>query len=223
MAMVGALVALNKGDQTKFVQCRAEEAAWRSKLLELDAQAASEARKMVRKFAAGGTVELRASQTDGIVSGWASTPHRDSYGHEIVNGAFEQSIRERGLTGPRAIKLLLDHDWTKPAGLITKLEYRSGGLWMEAELDLSIEYVRDRYSIMKKLDGFNFSVGFLLEDYKTKQDRDKVDFLEITRGDLFEVSLVAFPGNEHATASVKGKASLQTLLTQLQNLNRSIK
>ena len=44
----------------------------------------------------------------------------------------------------------------------------------------------------------NFSVGFMLEDYSIKTDSAKREYLEITKGDLFEISVVMLPANEGA-------------------------
>ncbi len=148
----------------------------------------------------GRAIEARAAASgDGIVAGIASSDDLDLYRHVVMPGAFQDAINKRGLTGPTGIKLLLDHDHTKPAGLIRSLRYSGGKLLIEAQLNLDIEYVRDRYSAMRMLGGFNFSVGFMLQDYEIKQDKNKQEYLQINRGDLFEVSLVAFPGNEAAT------------------------
>ncbi|MEQ1955385.1 HK97 family phage prohead protease [Mesorhizobium sp. CN2-181] len=167
---------------------------------------------------------VQADSSDGVVSGLASTDDMDLYRHVVTAGAFSQSIRKRGLTGPPAIKLLLDHDWTKIAGVIRRLEYRGGRLEIDAKLNLDIDYVRDRYSAMKMLGGFNFSVGFLLQEYEIKTDANKVEYLQINRGDLFEVSLVAFPGNEAATLtsikqqSLEGQSPLDPAIAAIQRI-----
>lgn len=136
---------------------------------------------------------------DGYVAGWASTPDLDSYNHKVVAGAFSEAIRKRGLTGPKGIKLLIGHNWSQVAGVIKVLEYRGQRLWIEAQLALDIGYVSDAYKAAKMVGGLNFSVGFILQDYEWKETAEKVEFLQINRGDLFEVSVVPFPGNEEAT------------------------
>lgn len=139
---------------------------------------------------------------EGYIAGWASTSSRDLYNHEVVSGAFQEAIDQRGLTGPRGIKLLLDHNWEKPAGVIKVLEYRRGKLWMEAQMNLEVGYVRERWQMLKMMGGANFSVGFMLLDYQVitqMVDGDEEWHLQIDRGDLFEVSIVLFPGNEEAT------------------------
>ena len=141
-----------------------------------------------------------AETPDGYIAGWASTTSRDLYNHEIVAGAFQKSIDDRGLNGPKAVKFLLDHDHTKPAGVIKVLEYRRGNLWLEAQMNLEVGYIKDRWHMLKMMGGANFSVGFMLQDYEIvirNEDKEDEDyFLRIDRGDLFEVSSVMLPGNE---------------------------
>lgn len=167
------------------------------------------------------TATKAAATGDGIVAGIASSDSMDLCRHVVMAGAFSESIRKRGLTGPGAIKLLLDHDWQKPAGLIRKLEYQGGKLMIEAQLNLDIEYVRDRYSAMKMLGGFNFSVGFVRDptECEYKLDGNKQEYLEIRKGDLFEVSLVAFPANEDATlTNIKAASSLDPALASINRI-----
>lgn len=132
---------------------------------------------------------------DGYIAGWASTPDLDYYGDVIVSGAFDESISERGLRGPEGVKLLIQHDANKPAGVIEVLENRDGKLWMEAQLDTEISYVRDYHRAAKINGGMNFSVGFYIEEAEYDDDGD---FFKISKGDLIEVSLVTFPGNRRA-------------------------
>lgn len=139
---------------------------------------------------------------DGYVAGWASTPDLDLYHHVIKVGAFDDAIRTRGLSGPKSVKLLIGHDWNKVAGVIRVLETRQQKLWIEAQLNLNISYSRDAYEASKMAGGLNFSVGFMLQDYGFKEDDNKNEFLQIDRGDLFEVSIVPFPGNEECTMDV---------------------
>lgn len=142
-----------------------------------------------------GTTEL----PDGYIAGWASTADIDSYGHKVMKGAFSEAISKRGLSGPKSIKLLIGHNWGQVGGAIKVLEYRGDKLWIEAQLALDIGYVSDAYKAAKILGGTNFSVGFMLQDYEWKETANGNEFLQINRGDLFEVSVVPFPGNEEAT------------------------
>lgn len=151
------------------------------------------------------------------IQGWASTPHLDSYHHVMQPGSLAESIRRRGITGPRGVKLLAYHDSTKPAGSITKLEYREGGLWIEAELETGISYANDIALASKAAGGLSFSIGFFLMDADIEEGPDGREYLLITKGDLFEVSVVVFPANEFCAFDTKGNEAdpLDKLLATL--------
>lgn len=160
------------------------------------------------KFKPASDIELKAlgEIPDGYIAGWASTPDLDSYSHVVAKGAFDAAISKRGLSGPKGIKLLISHNWQQVGGVIKVLETRGEGLWIEAQLNLNLSYAKDAYEIAKMNGGLNFSVGFQLQDYEFKETDGKVEYLHIKRGDLFEVSVVTFPGNEEATMEyVKGR------------------
>lgn len=154
---------------------------------------------MAFKVATPEEIKALGDKPDGFIAGWASTPDLDWYHHIVAAGAFQASIAERGLTGPRSVKLLIGHDSNKVAGRITKLEYRGDSLWIEAEMLLNVSYVRDAYEVMKATGGWNFSVGFNLKEYKFDETDNGTEFLHILQGDLFEVSAVPFPANEECT------------------------
>jgi HK97 family phage prohead protease len=136
---------------------------------------------------------------EGYIAGWASTPDLDHAGDVVLPGAFDESIKAKGLQGPHGIKLLLDHKMSQPAGAITKLETRDGKLWIEAQLDLRISYVKDRYYATKAQGGMSFSVGFFIEEYTWKKyPGTDWEYLEIEKGELFEVSVVPMPMNDNA-------------------------
>lgn len=156
---------------------------------------------------------------DGFIAGWASTPDLDHYRHVVEPGAFDASISQKGLNGPKGIKLLIQHDANRPAGVIKKLETRNGSLWMEAQMDLEISYVKDFYRAAKTIGGLNFSVGFYLEDYSFKNNGEGVEFLHITKGELEEVSVVTFPGNSAATMTfIKDRQDPTDLNTEFATL-----
>lgn len=164
------------------------------------------------KFMAASDAEIKAlgDIPDGYIAGWASTNSIDSYGHVIETGAFAEAIEKRGLRGPTSIKLLINHLWTQPGGAITKLEYRGDRLWIEAQLELGIGYVKEAYLAAKAIGGTNFSVGFFVKDYDWRGS-DGQEILHITKGDLFEVSMVPFPGNEECTMEFLKGAGAETL------------
>lgn len=161
----------------------------------------TEAIELALDFTPASAAELKALGDDkpaGFVAGWASTADLDSYNHKVMPGAFKAAIERRGLRGPMGIKLLTNHDHKQVAGMIEVLEYRKGRLWIEAQLNLNLQWARDAHEIAVMLGGTNFSVGFMVEDYEIKTDKEsKQEFIQINAGDLFEVSIVPFPGNEN--------------------------
>lgn len=164
------------------------------------------------KFVPANEAEIKSLGLDdlpeGYVAGWASKSNEDAYGHIVDPNAFTGSIKTRGLTGPKSVKLLLNHDTETPAGVIKKLEPRSNGIWIEAQLALNVSYVKDFYEIAKMAGGYNFSVGFRrlqsrVELIDTDGDGDFDERIEyITEGDLLEVSLVPIPANEECGMTV---------------------
>jgi phage prohead protease, HK97 family len=133
---------------------------------------------------------------EGYIAGWASTEAIDSYETIIEAGAFSESLAKRGLTGPQGIKLLLHHDRTKVAGSLTRLEYVGSRLWLEAQLELDIGYVKDTYLAAKASGGLSFSVGFRVFDVDWREIEGRGEVLVVTKGDLIEVSVVTFPAND---------------------------
>lgn len=172
-----------------------------AKLEKLAPPVEGEQRVAQLKFKPATEAEIKAlgdNLPDGYVAGWASTADLDLYRHKVMRGAFQESITKRGLTGPKGIKLLIGHNWNQVAGIIKKLEYRGDRLWIEAQLNLNIGYAKDAYEAAKMVGGLSFSVGFMLEKYAVEGE-DGEEWLRIDKGDLFEVSVVPFPGNEEAT------------------------
>lgn len=154
-------------------------------------------RKTFLSFEAASDAEFKAlgDKPDGYVAGWASTSSTDTSNHVVEPGAFNASIKERGLKGPRSIKLLMGHDRNKIAGSITVLEQKGNRLWIEAQLNLNISYVKDLYEAIKSSGGLSFSVGFYLGEHVRNA---QTGVLTIKSGDLFEISVVPFPANEEA-------------------------
>lgn len=136
---------------------------------------------------------------DGYIAGWASTSAKDRVSDVVIMGAFDEAISTRGLTGPEGIKLLVQHDHDRPAGHIVKLEQRAGGLWIEAQLNLAISWSNDMYHAAKSQGGLNFSIGYRLTENGFRfVDQGDESYWELSKIDLFEVSVVTFPCNDEA-------------------------
>lgn len=150
---------------------------------------------------------------DGYVKGIASTPRTDAFGHKVFKGAFDDSIKRRGLNGPKGVRLLAGHDPEKVAGSIKRLETVGDDLEIEAQLYLDVGYAKDLYTVSKHTGGLNFSVGFKLQEFEFADDEDINDesdpWLLIKKGDLHEVSVVAFPAQPDAEMTFIKRAPLE--------------
>lgn len=156
---------------------------------------------------------------DGYIAGIASTPSTDLYGHKVLAKAFDDSIKKKGLTGPRGVKLLAGHDWYKPAGIIKRLDTVGDNLHIEAQLNLNVSYVKDLHEVAKQNGGLSFSVGFALQefDFVDEEEIETKDdpWVIIKKGDLMEVSVVCFPACEEAEMTFIKQAPPNTL-TELE-------
>lgn len=150
-----------------------------------------------------------------LIAGWASTPKRDHAYDVVLPSAFEESIATYGLEGPKGIKLLAQHDRHKPIGRINELTQRTGGLWMEAEIDESISYAKDLANAVRANGGLSYSIGYRISE----SDVDFIDagldsYFLVRKVDLFEVSVVTFPCNDDCVM-VEPKSAEQKLLDSL--------
>jgi HK97 family phage prohead protease len=152
-------------------------------------------------FAPATQAELKALGTkpDGYIAGWASSTALNHYGYSVAADAFDEAIASRGFTGPKGIRFLLQHDWSRIGGVIEVLERRGNRIWIEVQLLLDIGYVKDFHVAAKAVGGLNFSVGFRVID--THYD-DKTDDLTVTKGDLYEISGVTFGAQDDAEMTV---------------------
>lgn len=148
------------------------------------------------KDAGGATVD------GGSVRGYASTFDRDpdSYGDVVAEGAFAKTIeRWKGLGRP--VPLLYGHKTDDPQyniGAVTLIKEDERGLYIEADFDAdnpTAQYVR---KLVKEGRLFQFSFAFdvLDEGEVTLADGRKAN--ELRELDIYEVSLVQIPANQHA-------------------------
>lgn len=143
------------------------------------------------KFDAGTATDKK----HGYFAGIASTPKMDSYRDVIAAGAFDESIATRGMSGPKAVKMLFQHDTALPIGNWVKMETQGQSLYVEGQLNKSLPtYETYRTLVKDDLIG-SISVGFKIQVRSYDQEND---IRTITKGDLREASIVTFPANEDA-------------------------
>ena len=134
-------------------------------------------------------IEIKSTDNKGLFSGFASVFNViDDHNDYIMPGAFLKTISENP-----EIKLLWQHDHAQPIGLITSIEEKEDGLYIEGELLLDVVKAKEAYALMKKRVVDSLSIGYEVLDYYYE---DGVRFIKELR--LWEVSVVTFPANRSA-------------------------
>ena len=148
---------------------------------------------------AAGAADMPA---DGIVEGYASTFDRepDSYGDVVAKGAFEDSLARWRESG-KPIPLLYGHSTDDPEyniGKVVDAYEDERGLFVRAEFDADnpkAQYVR---KLVQEGRLYQFSFAYQVLDAGTVELEGGGEAYELRKLDLFEVSLVQVPANQHA-------------------------
>lgn len=144
-----------------------------------------------------------AGEVDGgTVKGYASTWDRepDAYGDVIAKGAFADSLKRWEDSG-KPIPLLYGHNTNDPEyniGRVTLAREDERGLYVEAEFDPENEKAQYVRKLVKEGRLYQFSFAFELLDRGEVELDGGVKANELRKLDIFEVSLVQIPANQHA-------------------------
>ena len=142
---------------------------------------------------------------DGTVEGYASTFDRtpDSYGDVVAKGAFERTLGEWGAK-EYPIPLLYGHNTDDPEyniGRVVDAHEDERGLYVRAEFDADnpkAQYVR-KLAAEGRL--YQFSFAYAIRDAADVELEDGTRAYELRDLDIFEVSLVQIPANQHAVVT----------------------
>lgn len=162
--------------------------------------------KSPRKRKDGGDAILSASMSaNGIVEGYASTWDRtpDSYGDVVARGAFADTLRAWAQRD-QPIPLLFGHRTDDPKyniGRVTDAREDSRGLFIRAEFDAENETAQEVRKLAKQGRLYQFSFAYQVLDSGPVTLPDGTRANELRKLDLFEVSLVQIPANQHAVVT----------------------
>jgi len=149
-----------------------------------------------------------------IISGYASVFNTvDNHNDCIEKGAFLSSQSNH-------VKLLWQHDTTKPIGIIRMMDEDSYGLKVEAEINTKTKDGFDASELIKQGAVCGLSIGFNINsaDYNSNGNRVIHDL------NLIEISVVTFPANEMAQINqIKQKYVKQCKDTAVKKLAELIK
>lgn len=133
----------------------------------------------------------------------------DSDNDMIVKGAFEKSIKERGVNSGsnRNIAFLRYHDWQHQIGKFLKLEEDQKGLFAVAQLGTS---TKGEDALRDYEDGIiqEHSIGFqyMPDEVKWIEEGGQKGYYRIEEVKLFEGSAVTFGANEFTEVLNVGKS-----------------
>lgn len=120
--------------------------------------------------------------------GYASVFDVHDHDYDIIRkGAFSKAQAEQ-------VKLLWQHKFDEPIGIIEQLYEDSKGLFVKAQLSNISARGREAFHLMQMGAIDSLSIGFKV----VKSNFNILGAREITEAKLYEVSLVTFPANENA-------------------------
>jgi HK97 family phage prohead protease len=165
---------------------------------------------------------IKALNDDGTFEAYGSVfGNVDSYGDIVDRGAFTKTLADRG----NKVRLLWQHDSSKPIGKFTSMMEDDYGLKCVGALNLNVQQGREAYEHLKHGDIDGMSIGFMT--IKSNNDTKDSSIRHLTELKLYEVSLVTFPANEEATVtSVKSafeNLSKEERLAVLGFINKNLK
>lgn len=144
--------------------------------------------------------EIRAEGDVGIIEGYAAVWNTvDSYNSSFQRGAFTKTLQERG----NRVKLLWNHE-DEVIGKPLELREDDRGLYVRAQLILSVPKAQECYELIKAGAIDTFSFGFM-----TVKDKWVNGVRTITEVKLMEVSPVIFEAN--SSAVITGVRNMPTI------------
>ena len=157
---------------------------------------------------------IKSSKSDNtVIIGYVSVFEvADNQNDIISKGAFKNSESHN-------VKLLWQHDVTKPIGVIKYLAEDDYGLKIEAEINNKTLLGAEASALIKQKAVSGLSIGFTIRssDYNLQCLR-VIDEVE-----LMEISIVTFPANNMAGISqIKQQTMDSTWLDELEHLVRQL-
>ena len=136
------------------------------------------------------SLQIKALTENGIFEGYASIFNViDDTQDMIMPGAFKDTLQAQ------KVKLLWQHEHTRPIGKILDMYEDNNGLYIKAQLILDIQQGQEAYSLLKSDVINGLSIGYVPLAHKIDNKRG---IRKITKVELWEISLVTFPANRLA-------------------------
>ena len=144
-----------------------------------------------------------------LISGYASVfGVIDTHNDIVVKGAFKTAEYNK-------VKLLWQHDVTKPIGIIKFLQEDEYGLRLEAEINNNTVAGVEATELVKQKAVGGLSTGFSIRS----SDYNKQGIRIIEDVELMEISIVTFPANRQAEIQQVKNHDKDRLLSRQKKLN----
>lgn len=147
--------------------------------------------------------------------------HFEGYGSTYGNADRDGDIMEKGcfdnsLKARKSIPMCLNHDWNTVLGRFD-LETDEKGLLVKGFFNLNDPEAKKAYDLMKMGALDSFSIGFIVKDYETIDNKSIYSGIKIKEAELLETSIVTVPANPSATvSSVKSLDIANTIKKELE-------
>lgn len=134
--------------------------------------------------------DLDVKAGDGYFSGTASTTDPDMHGDIVMPGAFDP-------INVAQVVMLFSHRSDEPRGGWRDIRQDGSKLRVRGQRNLKVKRAEDIHALLRRGDVSSLSIGFTIADGGATIDQRKM-VRQITKGELWEISLVAMPANRAA-------------------------
>jgi uncharacterized protein len=144
-----------------------------------------------------------------VIAGYASLFDAEDQGGDVVRrGAYAASLARLGRSGQR-VKMLWQHDPTRPIGVWDEVREDARGLWVRGRLLIEVQAAREAKALLEAgaIDGL--SIG-----YRTVRAEKSGGGRHLHEVELWEVSLVTFPMLPEARVSAREADALARELAE---------
>ena len=146
--------------------------------------------------------DMKANEV-GKVAGFFSTYDKtpDSYGDIIEPGAFTKTLEKRKATG-HPFPLCFNHDFDKVIGAVDSIEEKDIGPYAEASF-LDTTQAQDVRKMLQSGAIYQFSFAYdVLKRRDPTEEEKKAGVTNVLQEiELYEVSIVTVPANQHAVVT----------------------
>lgn len=133
------------------------------------------------------------------MEGYASTfGNQDEHGDIVIHGAFSRYLSRNPAAQNSSVKVLWQHDHSKPIGIAIMLQEDSRGLRSKIKIALKSPHGSEAIALAESGIVEGLSIGYIPIRYERDLSTGK---RMISEARLIEISLVTFPANPLASIS----------------------